>query len=301
MTRPGWRRIAARAGAILRLPDLLRELKDLVLAGQSEQLRATHPNPLVRHGRKCFSQGDEDGITLEILRRIGVPGRGTFAEYGVGDGTENNTLILAALGWKGFWVGGEALRFEVRNTPSRPFAYLRAWITLDNIVDLTNQGLRAIGADALDVISLDLDGNDLHFVQALLAAGQRPKLFIVEYNARFPPPVRFQIAYDARHTWAGDDYFGASLASFDDVFTRFGYRLVCCALETGANAFFVDAALADRFADVPADITRIYAEPRYYTPRRWGHEPSLRSLEQAVNILPAQAAVDRDGPEKGRP
>ena len=50
------------------------------------------------------------GITLEILRRIGCLYHGTYAEYGDGDGTENNTLFLTALGWRGFWVGGETLR-----------------------------------------------------------------------------------------------------------------------------------------------------------------------------------------------
>ena len=38
--------------------------------------------------------------------------KGVFAEFGPGDGTENNTICLAALGWKGFWVGGNKLAFE---------------------------------------------------------------------------------------------------------------------------------------------------------------------------------------------
>ena len=48
--------------------------------------------------KKCFSQTDEDGITIEILRRIGCLEKGTFAEFGPGDGMENNTLILKSLG-----------------------------------------------------------------------------------------------------------------------------------------------------------------------------------------------------------
>jgi len=51
-------------------------------------------NPLNRFGAKYFSQTDEDGITLEIVRRIGIRG-GTFAELGVGDGLENNALSQA--------------------------------------------------------------------------------------------------------------------------------------------------------------------------------------------------------------
>jgi hypothetical protein len=33
-------------------------------------------------------------------------------EFGVGDGTENNTLVLLSIGWRGAWVGGENLAFD---------------------------------------------------------------------------------------------------------------------------------------------------------------------------------------------
>jgi hypothetical protein len=82
--------------------------------------------------------------------------------------------------------------------------------------------------------------------QSFREKGILAKLFIVEYNAKFPPPIEFQIDYDPRHTWAHDDYYGASLSSFDRLFSRFGYRLVCCNAHTGANAFFVDADHAER-------------------------------------------------------
>jgi len=292
MTLARLKRIPSKIREILHTPDQLRDLRDLVLSGQTRQLQREHPNPLNRFGRKCFSQSDEDGITLEILRRIGVLEGGAFAEFGVGDGTENNTLILVALGWKGFWVGGEELKFQVRSSASRRFTYLRDWITLDNIAALTQRGLQAIGADALDVISLDLDGNDIYFVEKLLAEGNRPKLFIVEYNAKFPPPVRFQITYDPQHTWAGDDYFGASLASYNALFERFSYRLACCNAQTGANAFFVDAAFSNRFADVPTELGQIYVEPRYHVQNRFGYRQSLRTLSAIINGATDGSKID---------
>lgn len=82
-----------------------RDLGDLYLFDRTRQIQYAHPNPLNKFGKKCFSQTDEDGITIEILRRLELINNGVYAEYGVGNGTENNTLILAALGWKGFWVG----------------------------------------------------------------------------------------------------------------------------------------------------------------------------------------------------
>lgn len=287
MTLARLKRLPARIREILQTPAQIRDLKDLVLFSQTKELQREHPNPLNRCGKKCFSQADEDGITLEILRRIGALRDGVFAEFGVGDGTENNTLILAALGWKGFWVGGEELAYRIEGRAAHRVSHLRDWVTLDNIADLAQRGLQAIGAKVIDVISLDLDGNDIYFVEKLLASGNRPKLFIVEYNAKFPPPVRFQITYDPRHTWAGDDYFGASLASFNAVFERFSYRLVCCNSQTGANAFFVDTVFAAEFVDVPTDLTQIYVEPRYQFQNRFGHRQSLKTIGTIINGVPA--------------
>ncbi|CQD02435.1 hypothetical protein BN000_00244 [Mycobacterium europaeum] len=261
------------------------QLKDLILFDHSQSLKANHPNPLNRAGKKCFSATDEDGITLEILRRIGRLDDGVFAEFGVGDGTENNTLILAALGWKGFWVGGQDLAVTVEDHPR--FTYQKAWITADNILALTRSCLQRIDATGVDVISLDLDGNDIYLVERLLADGIRPKLFIVEYNGKFPPPVRFQIAYDPDHVWQSDDYFGASLSSYAALFARFDYRLVCCNSHSGSDAFFIDTALSGYFADVPTDIEEIYTEPRYFLYGGFGqHKTSLRTVAQILRPRP---------------
>ncbi|OBG59116.1 hypothetical protein [Mycobacterium sp. E3339] len=262
------------------------QLKDLILFDHSQSLKANHPNPLNRAGKRCFSATDEDGITLEILRRIGLLDDGVFAEFGVGDGTQNNTLILAALGWKGFWVGGQELAVAVEDHPR--FSYQQAWITADNILALTRTGLARIDATGVDVISLDLDGNDIYLVEKLLADGLRPKLFIVEYNGKFPPPVKFQIDYDPEHEWQSDDYFGASLSSFAALFDRFGYRLVCCNSHSGSDAFFVDAALSEHFGDVPTDIERLYVEPRYFLYGGFGqHKTSPRTVAKILRRRPA--------------
>jgi hypothetical protein len=263
--------------------DTRDQLKDLILFDHSQSLKANHRNPLNRAGKRCFSATDEDGITLEILRRIGKLEDGVFAEFGVGDGTENNTLILAALGWKGFWVGGQDLAFACEGSPR--LSYEKAWVTAENIVELSRSGMQGIVATHVDVVSLDLDGNDIYLVEKLLADGTRPKLFIVEYNGKFPPPVKFQIAYDPGHVWQSDDYFGASLSSYAELFARFDYRLVCCNAHSGSDAFFVDASLAEHFADVPTDVNEIYVEPRYFLYGDSGqHKTSVRTVKRVLGL-----------------
>ncbi len=268
---------------IRELTDQIREIRNIILIGQTRLFQFDHPNPLNRYGRKCFSQTDEDGITLEILTRINRIKAGIYAEFGVGDGMENNTMILAALGWKGVWIGGEDLKARITERGKKKLSYLKEWITLENIVDLLSKGLAEIDAQDVDVISLDLDGNDIYFVAKLLASNFRPKLFIVEYNAKFPPPIEFQITYDPQHTWNIDDYFGASLTSFNRLFNEFKYRLVCCNSHTGGNAFFVDSKYSALFSDVPTDINQIYVEPRYHLCDKYGHDRSVRTIETILD------------------
>lgn len=276
------KRLRWKRAAIKNIAGSVETMFDYLLHGQAKLLQSQSVNPLAAFGAKSFSQADEDGITLEILRRIGLSQPGVYGEFGVGDGTENNTLVLAALGWRGFWVGGQDLVLRLPPPEKRRLSYQKAWITLDNVVALAQGGLQALQATAPDVLSLDLDGNDIYFVEALLRAGLQPSLFIVEYNAKFVPPVEFQIAYDAAHAWQHDDYFGASLASFNRLFQQHGYRLVCCNSQTGNNAFFVHARHAQHFADVPTDIRALYVEPRFWFPRKHGHPASLKTLERIL-------------------
>jgi len=53
---------------------------------------------LADHGRKIYSQGDEDGVIAEIFRRVGTTSK-TFIEFGAEGGSENNTRLLLEQGW----------------------------------------------------------------------------------------------------------------------------------------------------------------------------------------------------------
>lgn len=249
----------------------LESFYDLLLFTELSKKQQKINNPLCKAGFLGFSQSDEDGITLEIIKRMGLQ-NGFFVEFGVGTGVENNTIILLALGWNGAWFGGENIAFDISN--SVKLKYEKVWITKDNILKLYN----SLAMDA-DVISIDLDGNDIYLVEELLLNGVNPKLFIVEYNAKFPPPIEFRIDYDEDHRWNADDYFGASLSSFNTVFSKNGYRLVCCNA-SGANAFFVHNSYESEFKDISNDINEIFSEPFYFLRSKKMHPTSLKTLEK---------------------
>ena len=268
MVRSFFRRIKKGLG--------LRAYFDNELSSLYRSRQYEHANHFVRYGKNCYSQSDEDGLTLEIIKRIGIS-NGVFAEFGVGDGKENNTLILLGLNWRGFWCGGENLAFSIPNN-SR-LLYYKKWINKENICSLMKDGMQDLDEKTVDLISLDLDGNDLYFCENLLENGYKPKVFIVEYNAKFPPPLEFSIDYDPTHIWDDSDYQGASLQSFANLFEKFEYSLICCNAATGANAFFVQNIYSDLFPEVPKSIEDIYVDRNYSLIEKYGHKKSLKTIE----------------------
>ena len=251
------------------------EIKDIILDSFVKQEQNSHINPINRCAAKTFSQTNEDGITFEILSRMESLENGTYLEFGVDNGFENNTLALAALGWNGSWVSGGDLGWNYQ--PSKRFLYQKSWVVLPSIPTYIDTALKHLNVANIDVVSMDLDGNDFYFVELILNYGLRPKLFIVEYNASFIPPIKFKIDYNPEHQWAGDDYYGASLSAYNDLFNSFNYRLVCCNTSTGANAFFIDKQFDYAFTDVPTDIRKLYAKPNYHLPSRvtYGVTPKM--------------------------
>lgn len=246
----------------------------------------SHGNPFNRFGRKTFSQNDEDGLTFEIIRRIGLE-RGTFAEFGVGNGLENNTLALAAAKWRGFWAGNEDLAFDPN--PERrqavKFAYIKTFITRANLLEIIRVGLESIGKQQLDLISVDLDGIDIYLVELMLANAIAPKVFIVEYNAKFIPPIDWRVDYADDFKWDSTDYMGASFSAFHNVFKANDYFPVCCNAFSGSNAFFVRNEYRSLFPDVPAEIDRIWRPPLYFLHHHYGHPQSVRTVANIFRDL----------------
>lgn len=253
----------------------IQKMADIMYYEVSQARRNTSKNPLVKAGMKCFSQTDEDGITLEIISRIN-PTNKTYLEFGCGNGLENNTLILAAAGWNGAWVGGEEIAWNLSVAKDR-LLFLKEWITLENIPTILKTVTDRLGI--VDVVSLDLDGNDLHFAKCILENNIKPVLFIVEYNSKYPPEIIHTIPYNASHNWVDDDYFGASLGAFNLLFKRHDYSLVACNSQTGANAFFVNNQYISKFLDCPKDLRELYEPPRYYLYNKYGHRSSPKTIE----------------------
>ena len=248
---------------------------------------------LSRFGKQVFSQSDEDGITLEIVRRI-FDQPGVVVEIGVGDGIENNSLVLLSMGWRAVWVGNEELGFDESEFKST-ISYSKSWVTKDNVAETVKHGCRSVNSDMslIDILMVDLDGNDFYVTQALLDCGILPSVLVLEYNSYLPPPIDWKMEYNAENVWTPPSLnYGASLQAYANLLSKRGYFLVACNAQTGNNAFFVKNDFAGKFGDVSREIGDLYvgrAQNVYNTP----HNKKKLSRDFVESVLRAGASLSK--------
>ena len=236
------------------------------------QRRLNEPLYLERYGYKVYSQNDEDGYISEIFRRIGITNK-CFIEFGVEIGMETNTHYLLFQGWNGLWIEGSKQYSEIassifaRPVKEKRLRIINDFITAENINELISVKGEITGE--IDLLSVDIDGNDYWVWKAISCVS--PRVVIIEYNAKFPPPVQWIMPYNPEHTWDSDDYFSASLQSLQMLGEDLGYQLVGTSM-SGVNAFFVRKDLAgNRFA-TPATAENFYHPMTYPMYRTGGHQ-----------------------------
>jgi len=242
-TRPWRRKRHALERKLIDLEKITRSMVKLHAWDMHQKLltepRYKDENRLLSFGFKGFSQNEEDGIIQEIFSRIGTTNK-EFIEIGVGNGLENNTLYLLLQGWQGLWIEGN-LNFveQIKNKFSfvinnRALIVKHAWVKKENINELISDKHK--NNEEFDLLSLDIDGNDYHVLEAIEPLNAR--VIVLEYNSKYRPPVKWVMQYNPNHSFDESDYYGASLKSFEILLSKKGYKLVGCNLY-GVNAFFI--------------------------------------------------------------
>ena len=246
----------------LRLAASVAQLEDHRRA-LIESPRNADDRRLLKYGYRVYSQSDEDGILHEILHRIGDGGR-RFVEIGAGDGFENNTLFLLIQGWRGVWIEGSsrkvasAKKHHEAEIAEGRLQVVQQYSTAANI----DETIKRFSPGELDVLSVDIDGNDYYVLGAIRAVA--PRVIVAEYNAKFPPDVRWIMEHNEAHRWDSTDYFGASLKALEILLLERGYFLVGCNL-LGTNAFFIRKDLVrDPPFCAPFSAENHYEPARYF-------------------------------------
>lgn len=216
-------------------------------------------------GLRVFSEYEEDGILLFLLGAAGIANH-SFVDIGAGDRvTGSNTANLAVnFGFDGLFIDGDAARIAsgrafYRSHPDTslcPPQFCHALVTRETVNDL----LRAHGRTGeVDVLSIDIDGNDYWVWDAIEAIS--PRIVVIETHVEFGARS-IVVPYDPRYVYPGvhPDYHGASPAAMERLAGKLGYRLVA-ATRFGFNTFYLRNDLA---ADLVArmDVSEVLRHRR---------------------------------------
>ena len=203
---------------------------------------STHFN---RQEYRVFSQHREDGIIDYLLNTIGDD-IGRFVEFGFAPDQCNCINLAINRGFSGLFIDGNATKCNNAITAFKRLA-------LDNVMVkqafIERERLNSLIADCgiegeIDVLSIDVDGNDYWFWQAVEVID--PRIVVIEYNASFGSQESVSIPYQADfvryRAHPSGFYHGCSLAAIEHLGRAKGYRLLGVD-ETGVNAFLVKHAL----------------------------------------------------------
>ncbi|MBM3344902.1 MAG: FkbM family methyltransferase [Betaproteobacteria bacterium] len=203
----------------------------------NSQTAASPPLPLSAFGTNHYSQSGEDGVIAKFFEIIGTRSK-TRIEFGAWDGFHlSNTANLWTSGWKGVLIEGHARRFQdlERNVRDHDCTCINAYVSRDGENRLEALLDRHGVGRNIDLLSIDIDGNDYYIIESLEKLG--PRVIVCEYKPTIPAETDLLAEYG--------NYFGASVAALERVARSKSYRLVAL---TETNCFFVLDEDFPRFA-----------------------------------------------------
>lgn len=215
-------------------------------------------------GFRNYSQFEEDGILLYIFAAIGAVNR-TFVDIGSGDGINSNCANFAInFGWNGLFIDGNKHNISIgmsyykkhSDTWAYPPKFVHAFVQRENV----NQIIGEHGfSGEIDLVSIDLDGNDYWIWDALTVI--QPRVVIIETHIEFGLKS-IVVPYDKNYSYPGrhPDYHGASPVAMVKLANKKGYRLVGSNLY-GFNTIYVRQGIGE---DVLPAVTveSILSHPR---------------------------------------
>jgi hypothetical protein len=202
--------------------------------------------PLSTTGFRKYSQFEEDGLLLYVFSVIGEKSK-RVVEICCGTGREcMSANLIINHGWDGLLFDGDkklvesAKKFflEQKDCQMRQPEVINTWITVENV----NELIRANGFyGEIDLLSLDLDGNDYWIWEAINVIS--PRVCIFETSNMIPGDFSLTIPYDPKFFFSNKsaklhDFRSASLLAMRNLSVKKGYRLIG-GHRLGFNAIFM--------------------------------------------------------------
>jgi hypothetical protein len=239
---------------------------------------------------KIYSQWGEDGILNYLCDELEIS-KPRMIEFGAGDFTECNSRFLAE--YRNASVVLVDARKDLLDSVSNTYLNWRTsihgisdWITPNNINELARHSKELIGG--VDVVSLDLDGNDYWVAEALNFEDIR--IVVVEYNPIFggtrAVTVPREDMFDRTAAHYSNLYYGGSLMAFIGLLNRKGFDFVGTN-RVGNNAFFVAKNYTHQINLVIPDVSDLseYVDWRVRESRNEKGELTFLSKEEGFRLI----------------
>lgn len=199
------------------------------------------------YGYNVYSQFGEDGIIEKILKILGTSSK-VCIEVGAWDGfyLSNTANLWANNGWKGMLIEADEEKYSslVENVKQYDCSCIKVFVsyeapnTLENILE--REGI----SDDIDLLSIDVDGDDYYVFESLKRL--RPRLIACEYNPTIPIHINLRAEKG--------NYFGCSALSLVELAKRKNYRLVAM---TDTNCLFVRSIDFKKFESYDVNLESI--------------------------------------------
>jgi len=202
---------------------------------------------LIEVRKNVHSQNGEDGVLECILNKIAdaLPTEKWCVEFGAWDGKHlSNTFLLVEQGWNAVYIEGDTEKYGdlLKTVDAYPkIVPINAMVGFgtDNSSNLDNLLNKVQMPDDFDLLSIDIDSNDLAVWQSFSG---NPKIVVIEINSSLRPGIL--------QWYDGVKQYGNSFSSTLEVAKSKGYELVC---HTG-NLIFVRKDLVDKIGLNPRSL-----------------------------------------------
>jgi hypothetical protein len=188
-------------------------------------------NWLQSFSRDVTSQSGQDGVLQKIFEIVGVTSK-FCVEFGGWDGKylSNTWRLIVEEEWSGIFAEANPVKCrEIKQ--HHPYDRVKALpqlITWEGETSFDHTMARENAPSSIDLVSIDVDGNDWHIWKAMGIF--RPRVVVIEFNPTIPNDVYFVQDADINVN------HGNSLLALIELGKSKGYALVCAG---PWDAFFV--------------------------------------------------------------
>ena len=207
---------------------------------------------------RVYSQWGEDGILNFLCDCLNI-NKPKALELGAGNFSECNTRFLAEYRHASV-VAVDARDDLIPFVQGLPAFWrtsiwpLNEWITPDSTPEIQRTATELMGG--VDIVSLDIDGNDYWVGQVFDLASV--SILVVEYNPLFGAAMSVSVPrddhFDRTQAHSSLLYFGASIRAWVDLFRPRGFTLVGTN-RAGNNAFFCRTEQLNQIPLLPIDTS----------------------------------------------